>query len=66
MIIPAPKTQPHTSQKAADLKDKYEPFIPMTEMSRIGLEFGIENHSGSLNCFLNVCLQALWQCPMVR
>jgi len=29
-------------------------------------EFGTENKHGHLNCFLNVCLQALWQFPKVR
>jgi hypothetical protein len=61
MLRPAePKYQTPqvVSNKATDLKpaEKYEPFVPMSQMSRIGKEFGIENHSGSLNCFLNVCL----------
>ena len=47
-------------------KEKYEPFVPLTKTSRIGKEFGIENHSGTLNCFINVSLQSLWQCPRVR
>lgn len=29
-------------------------------------EFGIENKYNQLNCFLNVCLQTLWQLPSVR
>ena len=29
-------------------------------------EFGTENKNGHLNCFLNVCLQALWQFPKVK
>jgi hypothetical protein len=35
-------------------------------MSEIGREFGLANKNGHLNCFLNVCLQALWQFPQVR
>lgn len=58
-----------TTSKATGLlppKEKYEPFTPIAKKSRIGKEFGIENHSGTLNCFVNVCLQSLWQCPRVR
>ena len=32
----------------------------------IGNEFGIQNLSGSLNCFLNVVLQAFWVIPSLR
>ena len=29
-------------------------------------EFGVENKFNQLNCFLNVCLQTLWQLQSVR
>lgn len=34
--------------------------------SLVSLEFGIDNKFGHLNCFLNVCLQSLWQFQYVR
>jgi hypothetical protein len=34
--------------------------------SKLGKEFGIKNEKDSLNCFINVCLQALWIFPQVR
>ena len=34
--------------------------------SKLVAEFGLNNKHGHLNCFLNVCLQSLWQFPSVR
>ncbi len=34
--------------------------------SKLVKEFGLKNMAGDLNCFLNVCLQTLWQFPVVR
>ena len=38
----------------------------LVNRSIMGKEFGISNKNGSLNCFLNVALQALWACPSNR
>ena len=37
-------------------KPKHKPYLTLKGQSKISKEFGIHNHSGSLNCFLNVCL----------
>jgi hypothetical protein len=43
-----------------------EPYGQPISRSILGREFGIHNLNGSLNCFLNTALQALWQFSEVR
>ncbi len=52
-----------------DFNLEHVPFSPVNfafTRSQLVKEFGTENKHGHLNCFLNVCLQALWQFPKVR
>jgi len=38
----------------------------LANRSKLSREFGIQNKNNSLNCFLNVGLQALWAFPALR
>jgi hypothetical protein len=38
----------------------------MVDKSSNPLKFGIENDQDNYNCFLNVCLQTLWQVKSIR
>jgi len=48
------------------VREDHEETKTTTIPSKLMKEFGISNEAESLNCFLNVCLQALWQFPQVR
>jgi diaminopimelate decarboxylase len=46
-----------------DVDPKVHPYVSTGMASS---KFGIENKNGHNNCFLNVCLQALWQFPSIK